>query len=74
MWQSSTHPPLESDVAFTICTVPVEIREGAADGIQVVRSNGETQEVDGLALNAELSAEIFGRTGSIAQVNVTVRS
>jgi hypothetical protein len=64
----------ESNVTFTICTVPVEIREGAADGIRVVGSNGETIKIDGLALDAELSAEVFGRTGSIEQINVEVRS
>ncbi len=64
----------ESNVSFTICTVPVEIREGAADSIRVVGSNGETLEMDGLVLNAELSAEIFGRTGSVDRIEVEVRS
>lgn len=64
----------ESNVTFTICTVPVEIREGATDCIRVVGSDGETLEIDGLVLSAELSAEIFGRTGSVEQLNVEVRS
>ena len=64
----------ESNIAFTICTVPVEIREGKADGIHVVRSNGETLEIDGLVLSAELSAEIFGRTGSIEQLKVQIKA
>ena len=64
----------ESDVSFTICTVPVEIREGAADGIRVVRANGEATAIDGLALDADLSAEIFGRTGSIERLEVQVQS
>jgi hypothetical protein len=64
----------ESDVTFTICTVPVEIQEGNADRILVTRSNGETLEVTGLGLNAELSAEIFGRTGAIAALDVNVQA
>lgn len=64
----------ESGITFTICTVPVEIREGAADRIRVMRSNGETLEISSLALDAALSAEIFGRTGSVQQLYVEVRA
>ena len=64
----------ESNVTFTICTVPVEIREGDADSIRVVGSNGKTQEIAGLVLSPELSAEIFGRTGSIDRLEVAVRA
>jgi len=63
----------ESNISFTICSVPVEIREGEMDCIRVVRSNGETREIAGLTLDAELSAEIFGRTGSIEQLNVEMQ-
>ena len=64
----------ESDVTFTICTVPVKIQEGDADRILVVRSNGETLEISGRALDAELSAEIFNRTGAIKELKVNVRA
>ncbi len=64
----------ENDVTFTICTVPVQIREGDADRVLVTRSNGETREVPGLVLDAELSAEIFGRTGSIQRLSVEARA
>jgi len=63
----------ESDVTFTLCTVPIEIREGVDDGIRVTRSNGELIEMNGLALDAELSTEIFGRTGAIGRIEVTVK-
>ncbi len=62
----------ENNVTFTICAVPVEIREGETDGIRVVRSDGKTLEITGLALDAEMSAEIFGRTGSIERLQVEV--
>jgi hypothetical protein len=64
----------ENDVTFTICTVPVEIRDGDADGIRVVRSGGETIGIDGLVLDAELSAEIFWRTKTIERLYVHVRA
>jgi len=63
----------ECDVTFTLCTVPVEIRKGAADGIRVTRSNGELIEMNGLALDAELSAEVFARTGVVGRIEVTVK-
>ncbi|VGO13103.1 hypothetical protein PDESU_01657 [Pontiella desulfatans] len=63
----------ESDVCFTFCTVPVEIREGDTDRICVKRATGETIEVDGLVLNQSVSSEIFTRTGAIEKLNVEVR-
>jgi len=63
----------ESNINFTICTVPVEIQEGDADGILAIRSTGESVEIPGRALNAELSAEIFNRTGAIQALQVKVR-
>ena len=63
----------ETDITFTICTVPVEIQKCDADSILVVRSNGETLKVDGLTLDAELSAEIFNRTGAIKELQVKCR-
>ncbi len=64
----------ESNITFTICTVPVKIQEGDADGILVVRSNGEMHEVSGLVLDPEPSAEIFNRTGAIKELQVKVRA
>ena len=37
-----------------------------------MRSNGEMLEITGLALDAKLSAEIFGRTGAIERLKVDV--
>jgi len=64
----------ENDVSFTICTVPVKIHKDGTDSIHVVHSTGETLKVSGLALNAELSAEIFNRTGAIKELRVTVQA
>ena len=60
----------ERDVSFTFCTVPIEIREGKTDRILVSYANGEKVELDGLSLDADLSSEIFGRTGRIERLQV----
>jgi hypothetical protein len=62
----------ENDVAFTICNVPVEIRKGDANHILAVCSSGETHEINGLTLDAKLSAEIFDRTGAIKELWIDV--
>jgi hypothetical protein len=64
----------ETDVTFTICTVPVEIRQGSADCIRVIRCDGETVAVKGRMLDEQLSAEIFGRTGVINRILVDVKA
>ncbi|MBT8045595.1 MAG: hypothetical protein KJN67_00385, partial [Pontiella sp.] len=64
----------ERNITFTICTVPVKIQEGDEDSILVVRTNGEKSELAGLVLDAELSEEIFNRTGAIKALQVNVRA
>lgn len=60
----------ESDVTFTVCTVPVEIRTAATNRVHVVRSDGTSLEFDGLFLDRSVSAEIFGRTGAVERIRV----
>jgi hypothetical protein len=36
----------------------------------VVGSDGEVTEIDGAALSPEVSAEVFGRTGTVARIEV----
>jgi hypothetical protein len=50
----------------------VEIRSGETARLHAVRSDGITVEIDGLRLDAELSAEIFNRTGSFRRIQVDV--
>ncbi|MDF7798292.1 hypothetical protein P4C99_02385 [Pontiellaceae bacterium B1224] len=60
----------ESNVTFTLCTVPVEIREADADAIRLVLADGEIVEIEGRVIPPDLSAEIFGRTGAIERISV----
>ncbi|HKL22767.1 MAG TPA: hypothetical protein VJ904_13250, partial [Tichowtungia sp.] len=64
----------ENDVRFTICTVPVNIHKDGTNRILVERSDGESVPIDGLTLDAQQSAEIFNRSGTIQALRVTVQS
>jgi hypothetical protein len=58
----------ETGITFTICTVPVEMRTGDTARLEVIRSGGASVEFDGLVLSAELSAEVFNRSGTIERI------
>ncbi|WP_372794091.1 hypothetical protein [Pontiella sp.] len=64
----------ENDVRFTVCTVPVNIHKDGKDCIVVVRPDGEELNIEGSVLDAELSREIFNRTGSVKELKVTLSS
>jgi hypothetical protein len=62
------------ELGFTYCQVPVVYRAGAQPGL-VVWQGDQKQVLGGVsALPAELSAAIFGRTGRVTRVDVTVRA
>lgn len=57
-------------LAYTVCQVPVVHRHGDQPHIEVVLTNGETQRVEGLVLDREVSRMIFRRTHDVAQLTV----
>ncbi len=60
-------------LAFTVCQIPIVYH--AVDGpaaIRWTRSDGESQRVEGCTLDAELSAQIFSRSGALRRVDVDV--
>ncbi len=60
-------------LAFTVCQIPIVYH--AVDGpaaIRWTRSDGESQCVEGCTLDAELSAQIFSRSGTLRRVDVDV--
>jgi hypothetical protein len=60
------------ELGFTYCQVPVVYRAGARRSL-VVWQGDRKQELGGAsALPADLSAAIFGRTGQVTRVDVTV--
>ena len=60
----------ENDVQFTFCTVPVKISKGDAEKTCVKLANGEKVRMDGPSLDEKLSAEVFGRTGTVVGIEV----
>ena len=70
-----THLLEAGTVGFTTCQVPVIL--GYADAepwVEAELADGRTIRRSGPGLGAELSAEIFGRTGRVQVVRVAVRS
>jgi hypothetical protein len=57
-------------LAYTVCQVPVVHRQGDQPHIEVVLTNGESQRVEGLVLDREVSRKIFRRTHDVAQLTV----
>jgi hypothetical protein len=71
-WQELAVP--ESGLAFTWCQVPFVYRldDSAAPGLEVTLDDGRRLTPSDLTLPAELSAELFQRTGRIRQVDLVV--
>jgi len=65
---------LERGLAFTWCQVPIMYRlvNDSEPGIAIAWHDGEEQHVADLSLSAEVSAELFQRTGRIRQLTVTL--
>ncbi|MDX1419956.1 MAG: hypothetical protein R3181_08315, partial [Rubricoccaceae bacterium] len=57
-------------LGFTVCATPVVYRRADALSIRVVGADGEGTALDGAALSREASAAVFGRTGSVARIEV----
>jgi len=61
----------EHSLAFTYCSVPIVYRKHRHGGpMRVTFSDGSRQECATAALDCELSAQIFQRTGRIARIDV----
>lgn len=69
-----TIPLTAKTLAFTYCQVPFvyEIAKADAGKVVVTMESGETVQSDTLALNTELSGQIFARSGGIKQVSVSI--
>jgi len=59
-------------LAFTFCQVPVVLCLGAEPGIVVRRADGRATTIPGATLPAELSRDLFLRTGTIASLTATI--
>jgi hypothetical protein len=59
-------------LAFTYCQVPVVYRLGDVAGVELERSDGRVERVDGALLDRAQSLALFERRGAIRRVTVTV--
>jgi hypothetical protein len=71
-WQELTVPT--SGLAYTWCQVPIVYRllEKASPALAVSRRDGSIQTLPQLSLPADLSAEIFRRTGHVRQISLDI--
>jgi hypothetical protein len=60
----------KGSLAFTTCQVPVVVHRAGPPHVELRLSDGSSQKVDGLELDAETSAAIFERTGRIQRVDL----
>ncbi|PHI21153.1 hypothetical protein CEQ90_03790 [Lewinellaceae bacterium SD302] len=60
------------ELAFTYCQVPVVYRLADTASVELELTEGDTQTFDGLTLDRKTSQQIFGRTGKVQQINVSI--
>lgn len=66
--------PLEQgSLCFTYCQVPVVYKIAPENGLEVVYENGTAQSYKSLMLDKETSLQVFGRKGTVSQINVHIR-
>ncbi len=69
-WQEITVPA--AGLAFSWCQVPVVYKLGEVPALIISRDNGTNQTLANLLLPADDSADLFGRSGHIRQITVTL--
>ena len=68
-WQEVDIP--QDGLAYTWCQVPIvyRLRDAARPSLTIVWSDGKEQVIDELSLPADISSELFRRSGRISQIN-----
>ena len=64
----------KDSLGFTYCQIPVVYKLGSANNLLVTNEDGTQSSSDSLELSAEQSAAIFGRTQTIASIEVTFKN
>jgi hypothetical protein len=59
-------------LAFTYCQVPIVYRWSDAATTRLVLADGSIRTLEGLLLDSATSAELFGRTGTIVRIEVSL--
>jgi hypothetical protein len=61
-----------NSMGFTYCQVPVIYRISDQDSIEITTDDGNVTSIEGLTLGDHFSREVFGRTGMVAKVVVSL--
>jgi hypothetical protein len=64
----------ENSVLFTCCQVPVIYTKAETNFVEVTMTDGSTRTFDQPQLDAELTQEVFQRSGTIRQINVSLNT
>ncbi len=62
----------KDQLGFTICQVPVVYSVSGTESIKVFYADGSNENINGKALNHKISSLIFGRSGMVERVEVSV--
>ncbi len=60
-------------LGFTYCQVPIVYRIADNDAIELVSQDGSTVQMEGLDLGREHSRHVFGRTGEVTKIMVSLK-
>ncbi len=63
----------KNSLCFTYCQIPIIYKKAEKEHLQVVFNAGLSVEFEKLSLDAETSNKVFGRTGEINQIVVSLR-
>ncbi|MCJ7757027.1 MAG: hypothetical protein MUP24_02690, partial [Gillisia sp.] len=63
----------EKSIAFTYCQIPIIYKIAGKEHLEVVYNAGLSVEFENLSLDIETSKKVFGRTGEINQIIVSLK-
>ncbi len=63
----------KGQLSFTYCLVPVIYASADLDQITVYYADGSREEIAGRALSHQISSQIFGRTGAVERLEVSLK-
>jgi hypothetical protein len=57
-------------IVFSVCGVPVVVRRGSSDRVEITRVDGSIEAVAARSLSIAASRSLFDRVGSIARIDI----
>jgi hypothetical protein len=63
----------EGSLGFTYCQVPVVYKNSVLQGVKIFYTDGSIKEIKDLILDKNTSKSIFERTGTVAEIIVSVK-